>query len=132
MSTQCPFCGADARGGHSNWFSCGTISRKNNVRIDQTRSCKDSERERLTKERNEAIRELATLRRRVEQAQDVIESTDSAMLSLIDTNGRITAERDDALARAKRLEEAGDPMAIELLSINSELSEDWTKAKEAK
>ena len=84
---SCPFCGAARKAGCGfRWFECGTMTAPaDNNRRDQTPACATAERERLTRERDEAKK-----------------AAETAMVEL----GQVASSRRDLLTRVKRLEEA--------------------------
>jgi hypothetical protein len=111
MTPNCPFCGAARkRGCGFEWFKCGTMTAPaNNNRRDQTQQCVEAEVARLTKERDDA-RKLD-----VQATQHCVD---------------VMNERDAALVRIKRLEEAGDRMRK--LCADGDDCDAWDAAKEAK
>jgi hypothetical protein len=65
VTTTCPFCGAafdEAYGTDTRRFACGTFTDVNHHRHDQTALCSAAEGSRLTKERDEALAEVARLK----------------------------------------------------------------------
>lgn len=76
----CPFCGAIAKDGwdrvYLRWFTCGTMTRADNNRRDQTPACAAAERERLTRELDEARGRVKRLQEAVESLLPYAEATD--------------------------------------------------------
>jgi hypothetical protein len=109
--SACPFCGAARKPACAfAWFLCGTMTAPSgNNRRDQTPSCATAERERLTRERDEAM---------------------AAYTNALNQIGDLCIENAGLKARVKRLEEAGDAMAADD-QCHPHLMEDWEKAKEA-
>ena len=65
MTPTCPFCGAapiDTWIRRIRWFECGTMVGLDNNRRDQAHRCVKAEVAQLTKERDEAIAEVARLK----------------------------------------------------------------------
>lgn len=114
--SSCPFCGAGVlilsignpfkslHGDHAR-FACGThwFRCDEKPRQEQSEECATAERDRLTRERDDALTML----------------------------GVYKMDKDDLKARVKRLEEAGDAMAADD-QCHPHLMDDWQKAKEAK
>jgi hypothetical protein len=141
MSTEtCPFCGAEPR---TDWgFKCGSgpLAGQRSIR------CRESEVARLTKERDELnkrhdnlisdwaeidqkIREFAI---RAQVPKDVIDGDSYHVPGPLDVLALIGMQYGAAIARIKRLEEAGDAMAYNGNVDFDVLVAFWEKAKEAK
>lgn len=137
----CPFCGAEEYPHimesltYANLFRCGTRlgCRGSRSRTDQSHSCVTAERERLTRERDEAkarvasaIAERNTARARAEQVWKLREEF-VALLGTDDIQRGVETVK-GLLARVKRLEEAGDECSR---YATGQARDDWNAAKEA-
>lgn len=116
MSTEtapdsCPFCGAGILGVPQSGvmvFCCGTVVSPGNVYTTQPETCRDAERERLTRERDEARAERDAEKERADGNLDAFQK----MLTMKDAVraglGLCLQEKSNLLARAKRLEKDWD------------------------
>jgi hypothetical protein len=119
MTPTCPFCGAAEKLKWSDkyWFECGTIAVPDHNRRDQTPQCVAAEVARLTKERDEALTEVARIK--------------AGGCARDQRTTQWCAEAVGLQERVKRLEEAGDAMAADDATM-ADVVEAWKAAKEAK
>ena len=120
MTPTCPFCGAapiDTWIRRIRWFECGTMVGPDNNRHDQTHPCVKAEVARLTKERDEALTEVARIK--------------AGGCARDQRTTQWCAEAVGLQERVKRLEEAGDAMAADDATM-ADVVEAWEAAKEAK
>lgn len=100
---SCPFCGASRKPGCGfAWFTCGTMTAPTgNNRRDQTPTCADAERARLTRERDEAS---ALAARRGEVLEKLVSKASANLASAGIQEGELSDRIEWVCAIKKQLE----------------------------